>query len=174
MFENKRSVFFHHPLEDWPFDAANKTPGPPRMPCPFCSCRSPGEDLLVEILDSLLRLAQPLVPVVPDSRPAVLLLLEKADAIVELPHALRNLLRCLGLAQMGRRERDSIEELLEAAVDECAEQARSYLLPRQSSQDAELRLSVDEMLNLWSVDSQENLLGWLLSIRGCQERLFGW
>lgn len=103
----------------------------------------------------------------------MLLLLEKADAIVKLPHALRNLLRGLGLTQMGRRERDSVEELLEAAVDECAEQARSYLLPRQSSQDAELRLSVDEMLNLWSVDPQENLLGWPLSILTCQERLFG-
>ena len=164
MLENELSVLFHHPLEDWPLDTADKTPGPPSMSCPSCSSRIPRENLLVEILNSLLGLAQPLVPVIPDSRPAVFLLLEKADAIVKLPHALRNLLRGLRLTQMRRRERDSIEELLEAAVDKCAEQAWSYLLPRQSSEDAELGLSVDKMLYLWPVDSQENLLGWLLSI----------
>ena len=91
---------------------------------------------------------------------------------MQLPHPLRNLLRGLGLPQMGRCERDSIEELLKAAVDKGTEQARSNLLPSQPSKHAEFSLSVDEMLDLWAVDSQENFLGWFLALLSCEERFF--
>lgn len=76
---------------------------------------------------------------------------------MKLAHALCNLLRCLRLAQGCGSQGCSVEELFEPTIGERPEESRSDLLPREALQDAELVVSIDQMLHLRAVDPQQYL-----------------
>lgn len=48
-----------------------------------------------------------------------------------------------------------MEEFLESAVGEGAEQACANVLPRESTEDLELRITIYEVLNLRSVNTEK-------------------
>ena len=74
---------------------------------------------------------------------------------MKLSHTLGNLLGGLGNTQLLEGEWLCVEELLEATILECAQHAWADSLSSETLQDLELRLTVDEMLYLWAVDTEK-------------------
>lgn len=115
------------------------------------------EILLVEPGDNLLATVDPLVPVPPDEWPAFTLGPQQLDALMELSHALGNLLRSLRNADVVESEGLRMEVLFEAAIVEGAEQAWSNAFAGQTTQDLQLSFSIDEVLDLGAVDTKKQL-----------------
>jgi hypothetical protein len=82
---------------------------------------------------------------------------QQLDTLVKLPHSLGNLLGHFGVAKVRWSQGDGIEELLESTILECTEQSWSDSLACQPLQHLELVVSVDEVLNLWTIDTKQKL-----------------
>lgn len=153
-----RSVLDHRVSELGPRHSAHVAVGLPRVDNRVATpIAGRALHLGIEVGDDLGDIIQPLVPVLPHARAVVPLMLKQVDAVVQLPHPLGNLARGVGLAQVQGLERDGVEELLETAVLEGAQQARANLLAGKALEDLELVVAVDEVLHLWAVDAQQNL-----------------
>lgn len=116
-----------------------------------------GKDLSIEEQDCLLDLVEPLVPVLPHPRSLVPLLAKQLNPVVQLPHPLGNLPGCFGLPHTARGERGGIQVLLEPTILERSQQPRTDLLAGEPPKHAQLVLSVNQMLHLGPVDSQQYL-----------------
>lgn len=153
-------------FKDLPLNSTNQPPSAPRLP-PFPTpALNPPQDFRIQILHNLRTPPHPLLPILPHKRPLLTLTLQQVNAIMQLTHSFRNLLTRTLDTQIRSRERRRIEELLEAAIRERAQQARADLLARQAAQDAELVLAVDEVLDLRPVDAQEEFGGRFVGVPG--------
>ena len=119
------SILLDHLPEDGPLHTTDQASLPPPIRRRLDGCVATLEDLLIKPRNDLLAAVHPLVPVLPDKWTSIALRSEKLNTFVELSHALGDLLRCLGLAQLFEAERLCMQELLKATVFESAEQTRA-------------------------------------------------
>lgn len=107
----------------------------------------PGHNLLGSIC--------PLVPVLPYERPILFLLLSKFHSFVKFPHALRDLFRGLWHTEIFCSKRPGMQELLESAIGERPEQFGTDVLTPHSPENLQFRFSVNEVLDLGTIDAEE-------------------
>lgn len=113
-----------------------------------------GSNFSIDPLDDLFASCDPLVPISPHERSGISLFLEQLNSVVQFAHALGYLLGGLRDPEVAWSEGASVEELFETAVEESAEQAGTDPLPSEAFEDLQFVVPVDQMLDLWPVDSE--------------------
>lgn len=144
-------------LELWPFDSQYETPVLPGICRTSNGTRISRQDLFVQVCNNLFHIVDPVIPSFECAWAGFPLLIQNLDTVVQLSHALCNLLGCLRVANMRCRECDGVEELLEATILKCSQHTRADLLPGEAAEHAQFALAVDDVLNLWPIHSEQQL-----------------
>jgi hypothetical protein len=153
------AVLLNHLPKDRPLDATDQAPVLPSIRGRLHRALRSVNNLFVEPSDDLIYAIDPLIPVLPDERTGISLVLQKIDSFVEFSHTLRYLLRRLRAAHFLWCQSSGIEKLLEAAVLEGPKHSGSNTFASETAQYLKLGLSVNEMLHLRTIDSQKKLTG---------------
>ena len=74
---------------------------------------------------------------------------------MKLSHPLRDLLGCLRDPQLLGRQRTSLKVLFKSSVLESSQHAGSNVLASQTTQNLQFLLSIDKMIDLRAVDTQQ-------------------
>jgi hypothetical protein len=112
-------------------------------------------NLLIEPSNDLLTTIDPLVPILPYKWAGLSLFLQEVNTLMKLPHTLCDLLGRLRVAQLLRSQWLCMKKLLEASVGEGAKQAWTNSLSSKTRKNMQFRVSVNQMLYLWAVDTQQ-------------------
>ena len=116
------------------------------------------EYLRVEPLNEHAAAIRPALNIFPHDWSTFSLFWKEIDAFVQFPHSLCNLPTHFFISYILRRQCPSVEEFLESPIRKCTEQSWADVLLSQATKNGELSLTVDKVVNLCSVNPEQELL----------------